>query len=203
MKGDEKQRKFHETLLKMMYPPPSTPLSDKEAEEQDESILMESFNDPPEDEIENEAPSQSSGDDNKGDDAGKLTRAQRKRLRKRKLKEAASRRRKIIGPLLPGSNNDVDHSRGSIEDVSNVAESVLQNAVTNVSGDHNHGSSVEVVSNVAEGVRQTAAGEEAPCSNKNKLKLKQRRKSKKMVVGKSSTPSSTDDQKYGLKIITD
>ncbi|KAL5988263.1 hypothetical protein ACLOJK_036026 [Asimina triloba] len=31
----------------------------------------------------------------------KLTRAQRKRIRKKKLKEAASRRRKIIGPLLP------------------------------------------------------------------------------------------------------
>ena len=31
----------------------------------------------------------------------KLTRAQRKRLRKKKLKEDASRRGKMIGPLLP------------------------------------------------------------------------------------------------------
>lgn len=48
----------------------------------------------------------------------KLTRAQRKRIRKRKLKEAASSRRKIIGPLLPSEyelpgmknpqTNDVD-----------------------------------------------------------------------------------------------
>ncbi|XP_076934131.1 uncharacterized protein LOC143600283 isoform X1 [Bidens hawaiensis] len=33
----------------------------------------------------------------------KLTRAQRKRLRKQKLKEAASERREIIGPQLPGN----------------------------------------------------------------------------------------------------
>lgn len=48
----------------------------------------------------------------------KLTRAQRKRIRKRKLKEAASSRRRIIGPLLPSEyelpgmknpqTNDVD-----------------------------------------------------------------------------------------------
>ena len=38
----------------------------------------------------------------------KLTRAQRKRIRKRKLKEAASVRRKIIGPLLPSSDQDLN-----------------------------------------------------------------------------------------------
>ncbi|KAK1317918.1 hypothetical protein QJS10_CPA05g01607 [Acorus calamus] len=37
----------------------------------------------------------------------KLTRAQRKRLRKRKLKESASVRRKIIGPLVPSGYEDV------------------------------------------------------------------------------------------------
>ncbi|KAK1291688.1 hypothetical protein QJS10_CPB17g02600 [Acorus calamus] len=37
----------------------------------------------------------------------KLTRAQRKRLRKRKLKESASVRRKIIGPLLPSGYEDI------------------------------------------------------------------------------------------------
>ncbi|XP_074590991.1 uncharacterized protein LOC141846830 [Curcuma longa] len=38
----------------------------------------------------------------------KLTRAQRKRLRKRKLKETASVGRKIIGPLLPSNAQYVD-----------------------------------------------------------------------------------------------
>ena len=55
----------------------------------------------------------STSDDNDNDDGGesgtqKLTRAQRKRLRKKKLKEDASRRGKIIGPLLPSSNDDGD-----------------------------------------------------------------------------------------------
>lgn len=50
--------------------------------------------------------SSSSGDE--GDEPKKLTRAQRKRLRKKKLKEAASTHRKFIGPTLPGeANGDV------------------------------------------------------------------------------------------------
>lgn len=60
---------------------------------------------------------------------GKLTRAQRKRLRKRKLKEANSRRRKIIGPLLPASEDDTD---GNANDVSNAPE---QNAAANGLGE--------------------------------------------------------------------
>lgn len=35
-----------------------------------------------------------------------MTRAQRKRLRKKKLKEAASTRRKLIGPMLPTSEDE-------------------------------------------------------------------------------------------------
>lgn len=38
----------------------------------------------------------------------KLTRAQRKRIRKRKLKEAASVRRKIVGPLLPTAYQNLE-----------------------------------------------------------------------------------------------
>lgn len=86
-----------------------------------------------------EQPSPSSS----GNDDGKLTRAQRKRLRKRKLKEAASHRRKIIGPLLPGSNDDIDRSCGG------SVEGVRRNAATDFSGDHSHGS--------VEGVRRNAA----------------------------------------------
>ncbi|XP_057806801.1 uncharacterized protein LOC131021567 isoform X2 [Salvia miltiorrhiza] len=189
MKGEEKQRKFHEALLKMLYPPPSD--SDKEVEEkedeQEEANLIQLLNDPPEEEIENEEPSPSSSDDNDGGD-GKLTRAQRKRLRKKKLKEADSRRRKIIGPLLPASNHP---SHGGVDDASDVAEGV--------SGD------LSQVSDALEGVRRNAAAnvsEEASCWNKKKLKIKQRRKSKKMGIAKS-TPSSTCNRNQGLKIILD
>lgn len=74
----------------------------------------------------------STSDDNECENGSteKFTRAQRKRLRKRKLKQ---QRRKIIGPLLPGSNDDSDH--GSAEVVGNVPEAVRQNATSNVSGE--------------------------------------------------------------------
>ncbi|KAL6587748.1 hypothetical protein OROMI_000726 [Orobanche minor] len=134
MKEAEKQRKFHEALLRMLYPPPPTsPSRQEDEEEEEEKTLIELSNDLPEEELEIEErySSPSSGHDNEGDDGGteKLTRAKRKRLRKRKLKEAALQPRKIIDPLLPGScdgKNDV---------VGNVPASVRQNAATDVSGE--------------------------------------------------------------------
>lgn len=86
-----------------------------------------------------------------------MTRAQRKRLRKRKLKEAATQRRKIIGPLFPpGLNDGVDGSHGSAEDACNVAdEGVRENTATQVSGDLSH-SHVEASSNSPEGARRCA-----------------------------------------------
>lgn len=58
----------------------------------------------------------SSTSDEGGNDGGsqKLTRAQRKRLRRKKLKEHACRRRKIIGPLLPPQIEDEDVEGNSI-----------------------------------------------------------------------------------------
>ena len=47
--------------------------------------------------------SASDGNDDSESGTQKLTRAQRKRLRKKKHKEDASRRGKIIGPLLPST----------------------------------------------------------------------------------------------------
>ena len=57
---------------------------------------------------ENSSNSSSSTDDGDGGERGshKLTRAQRKRLRKKKLKIDASRRGQIIGPLLPAPVDD-------------------------------------------------------------------------------------------------
>lgn len=42
-----------------------------------------------------------SGDEEHESETEKLTRAQRKRIRKKKLREEAMRRGKLIGPLLP------------------------------------------------------------------------------------------------------
>ncbi|KAK6152804.1 hypothetical protein DH2020_012443 [Rehmannia glutinosa] len=117
MKEEEKQRKFHEALLKVHYPP------------------RQPLNDLPGEQLENEEGySMPSSSDDEGENGGteKLTRAQRKRLRKRKLKEAASRRRKIIGPLLPPGSSD-DKNDGGVEVVDNVPEGVRQNAATDVS----------------------------------------------------------------------
>ncbi|KAI3462673.1 hypothetical protein Pfo_019336 [Paulownia fortunei] len=182
MKEEEKQRKFHEALLKMLYPPPPSPPPRQEDEEEEEKKLIEPLNDLPEEELENEEGCSlpSSSDDNEGENGGteKLTRAQRKRLRKSKLKVAASRRRKIIGPLLPGSSDD--RNDGSVEVVGNVPESVRQNAATDVSG------------------------EPTSCSKTNKLK--QRRKSKKLAgekLNSSSIESSTSKESQGLIMGTD
>ncbi|KAG8373839.1 hypothetical protein BUALT_Bualt11G0066900 [Buddleja alternifolia] len=163
MKDEEKQRKFHEALLQMLYPPPPP------SQEDNEKDLFESLNDRlPEGELENEEgnSSPSSSDDNEVENGGceKLSRAQRKRLRKKKLKEAATRRRKIVGPLLPGSSDDGDHN-DNVEDVENVTPSVRQNASTN------------------------ASGHPGSCSKQNKLK--QRRKSKKLT-GKKFDSSSME-----------
>lgn len=72
-----------------------------------------------------------------------LTRAQRKRLRKKKLKEDACRRGKIIGPLLPSTSDDVGDPGGGDGDVVEkeppaVRRSAAENkldATTNKSGE--------------------------------------------------------------------
>lgn len=68
--------------------------------------------------------SSTDADEEEGDDGPKnLTRAQRKRLRKKKLKEAASRRRKIIGPLLPDANEDaIGEADVGVEEAQSVRE---------------------------------------------------------------------------------
>ncbi|KAE9449593.1 hypothetical protein C3L33_18512, partial [Rhododendron williamsianum] len=96
MRKEEKRRKFHQSLLNLLYPPPPSP------------------------------PLQKSGCSSSSDDEGecgpqKLTRAQRKRIRKKKVREAASRRRKLIGPVLPGD----DDGSG---DLSNESQGVVRNA---------------------------------------------------------------------------
>ncbi|CAE6261683.1 unnamed protein product [Arabidopsis arenosa] len=103
---EEKRREFHEALLQTLYPPPSSPPSPSSSPSPVEVVDDEPFDVTlinPEDYL--KIDSSNHGDVNEnGDESGiaeKPSRAQRKRLRKKMLKEEAVRRKKVIGPLLP------------------------------------------------------------------------------------------------------
>ncbi|TXG59948.1 hypothetical protein EZV62_014521 [Acer yangbiense] len=166
MGREEKRRKFREAAVNEEEKPIDT-LS--------EDFQVELIN--PDDYIRS---SNSSGDDDEDDNVDgsecepqKLTRAQRKRLRKKKLKEDASRRSKIIGPLLPTPNNDDD---GGGE---NVSPSVRQNADEECA------------------VTSDMPREIIGCSDQKKLK--NRRKAKKLTRDRlkcsSSKENCSEDQK--------
>ncbi|KAB2617710.1 hypothetical protein D8674_013579 [Pyrus ussuriensis x Pyrus communis] len=151
MLREEKRRKLHEAVLNMLHPPPSPPPKD-EPGNVPLSILGEDFE---ADGLGESGSSATSSEDDGNDEseAQRLTRAQRKRLRKKKLKEDASRRREIIGPLLPSATDQCD----------NEAQGVRRNA------SEKPGTAVT-----------EEPGDEPPaCSNQNKVK--QRRKAKKQA----------------------
>ncbi|KAF3439077.1 hypothetical protein FNV43_RR17352 [Rhamnella rubrinervis] len=119
MSRQEKRRKFNDAVLNTLFPPPPQKKHNHGMQPKDEDeplgIQSEGFNADdlfPDDELGKIGSSTTSDDDDGGGgddtDCGtqKLTRAQRKRLRIKKLKEDASRRNKIIGPLLPPANHD-------------------------------------------------------------------------------------------------
>ncbi|XP_017216503.1 uncharacterized protein LOC108194116 [Daucus carota subsp. sativus] len=149
MNKEEKKRKFHDSLLKMLYPP-SPPREPHQSPHH--STSTHDFDD----DVTNLSSSSSDGD---GDVGGqqKLTRAQRKRLRKKKLRQAASQRRPIIGPLLPTTSSEADEGL-VLDETQPVRQNAAEGSV--VSGIH-------------------SAEEQGPSSNQNKLK--QRRIAKKLT----------------------
>lgn len=127
MKREEKRQKFHEGLLRMLYPPPPSPPSQEENDDEPLDILEQGLNlDQISDELEEDGGSSSSGDQESDHGPKKLTRAQRKRIRRKKLKEAASRRQNIIGPLLP--TEEGDHKVVSPSTIDEEPQGVRQNA---------------------------------------------------------------------------
>ncbi|KAL0863199.1 hypothetical protein Bca101_042317 [Brassica carinata] len=113
---EEKRRKLHEALLQTLYPPSST--SSPSSSPSPPSIYSEDYV--------NIDSSNNPGDEEDHGDVSetKPSRAQRKRIRKKMLKEEAARRSKVIGPLLPtemiqtardDSVADVDGSDGGEE----------------------------------------------------------------------------------------
>lgn len=107
MRREEKRKRFHEAVLRTLYPPPSPPESEEE-EEKKQLITSQRAVDFPDDSEEDKCSSPKTADEDDGSqsETQKLSRAQRKRLRKKKLKEDAFRLGKIIGPLLPSSKKD-------------------------------------------------------------------------------------------------
>ncbi|CAN1342966.1 hypothetical protein LINPERPRIM_LOCUS39640 [Linum perenne] len=106
MRRAEKRKKFHDALLKSLYPqsPESNVHSNGDevqvptsTEEFDVNLIPDDYGSQM-----NGSLSSSANDDSDGG-SKKLTRAQRKRLRKKKIKEDACRRKGMIGPLLPAA----------------------------------------------------------------------------------------------------
>uniref|UniRef100_A0A7N0VE05 Uncharacterized protein n=1 Tax=Kalanchoe fedtschenkoi TaxID=63787 RepID=A0A7N0VE05_KALFE len=109
---EERRRRLHEALLDMLYPPPS-PLP---ASSPPPTVEVEINDDEARDRLVDQIPDEldeerSSGPSSEGGGDGKLTRAQRKRLRKRKLREDSVRRGNMIGPLLQATAQ-VDDPQG-------------------------------------------------------------------------------------------
>lgn len=119
MKREEKRKKLHEAVLNTLYPPQS----ESEDEEKPETVPERFINITDPDDFGESSSSISEDEDEIEKESGKLTRAQRKRLRKKKLKEDSSRRGKLIGPLPPpGEGLKTDPQNGTPGVRQNAAE---------------------------------------------------------------------------------
>ncbi|XP_071705804.1 uncharacterized protein [Rutidosis leptorrhynchoides] len=141
MKRKEKQQKLHNSLINMLYPPPSpspspspSPPHQNEFDQQTLDLALEIVNSDHHqintDVLDEEKGVSVSSEEEDDDELGiqKLTRAQRKRLRRKKLKEAASNRRLIIGPELPDNAiADIDCDRNKFHETQQ-SEGVRRNA---------------------------------------------------------------------------
>ncbi|XP_065873058.1 uncharacterized protein [Euphorbia lathyris] len=105
MRREEKRRKFHDSLLNTLYPPRPQPQSKADDETPnnttfDVNLIPDDYG------LRTSSTSSSDNEDGESECAQqKLTRSQRKRLRKQKLKEDVSRRKQVIGPLLPSPSD--------------------------------------------------------------------------------------------------
>lgn len=190
MRGEEKRRRLHEALLNTLYPQ----LHETEDGKGPVSTANDGFDVSlvPDDYGLRQGGSSTSEEDDGGGGGGegrlgsetlKLTRAQRKRLRRKKLKEDISRRGKIIGPLMPLSRNDGEGGCSSA--VKERSPAVRENADE-------------------DGSHLSAAASNNPGSGANQSKLKQRRMAKRLARERLK-PSivETDVQDQTLKSTTE
>ncbi|KAI5439484.1 hypothetical protein KIW84_025034, partial [Lathyrus oleraceus] len=99
MKQDERKRRFNEAIVNTLYP--TSPQHESDSEPVKDFIELESYADVISDDCENASTSGEEGEH--GYETEKLTRAQRKRILKKKMKEESILRGKLIGPLMPPS----------------------------------------------------------------------------------------------------
>ncbi|KVI08929.1 uncharacterized protein LOC112528551 isoform X2 [Cynara cardunculus var. scolymus] len=184
MKRRERQLKLHDSLINVLYAPPSPPPHRNEFDEQTLTLAREIANSDHhrintcELEGEEERSLSSSSEEEGGSGSQKLTRAQRKRLRKKKLKEVASHRRLIIGPQLPstGGDDQIDGD-GSDGPEYQQSEGVRRNVAEGPESGNNH--------NFSKTLKPCSAssGGETPST----IKVKHRRMSKKKARDKTKT----------------
>lgn len=156
MQRKEKRRKLHEALLNMLYPSPPP----NQLPPETRNVKIES---------EEDTSSSSSSDEQGESGSQKLTRAQRKRLRKKKFNEASSLRRKFIGPLLPSTSCDALQTEPQV-----VRHNAAQQPRT----------------------RTHKPGDPASCSTQNKVK--QRRMAKKLAREKSNSSTTGDNDRLNI-----
>ncbi|KAK4260200.1 hypothetical protein QN277_003346 [Acacia crassicarpa] len=103
MNREERKRKFNDAIVNMLFPPPPSPPEEESRPVQASITGFDSDAIP--DTLDGYENASTSSEEEQESDSQKLTRAQRKRIRKKKLKEEAIRRGKLIGPLLPAGGN--------------------------------------------------------------------------------------------------
>ncbi|KAG7535648.1 hypothetical protein ISN45_Aa08g030550 [Arabidopsis thaliana x Arabidopsis arenosa] len=186
---EEKRREFHEALLQTLYPPPSSPPSPSSSPSPVDVVDDEPFDVTlinPEDYL--KIDSSNHGDVNEiGDESGiaeKSSRAQRKRLRKKMLKEEAVRRKKVIGPLLPTEMLQThDGIRVGDAGRSNVEEE-------DSDGDEGEASGSNICSQLVRPNAQVKKEEKIGDNDKTR-KVKKRREAKKLA--KETSTSNIQD----------
>ncbi|RDX94630.1 hypothetical protein CR513_22969, partial [Mucuna pruriens] len=99
MKADDRKRRFNEAIVNMLYPSP--PQHEQHQLEPVQPLIQGSRSHVISGTLDDYDNSSTSCNEENDSEAVKLTRAQRKKIRKKKLKEEAIHRGKLIGPLLP------------------------------------------------------------------------------------------------------
>ncbi|KAF7809943.1 pre-mRNA-splicing ATP-dependent RNA helicase prp28 [Senna tora] len=160
MEREERKRKFNEAIVNMLYPPPPS------QPEQESKPVQAASDAIPDTLLEDSGSASSSGDEEQESEPDqKLTRAQRKKIRKKKLKEEAVRRGELIGPLLPLNRTNTDQC-----------------------ADPDAKRSPPVRPNASE----ENSGADEPADGLPAKKINQRRKAKKMAKVKPKSSSNSD-----------
>ncbi|KAH1267263.1 hypothetical protein GmHk_01G002528 [Glycine max] len=108
MNPDGRKRRFNEAIVNMLYPSPDSPPQPQREQELEpveaafiddgsgSDIISDNLDD-----CDNNASTSGNEEHDDSETTEKLTRVQRKKIRKKKLNEEAIHRGKLIGPLLP------------------------------------------------------------------------------------------------------